>query len=125
LDEPGYCKVVGRIKDLIIRGGENISPKEIEDFLYGHPKIQEVQIFGVPDRRLGEIVAAWIKLKPDVECTVEEVQQYCRDNIAHHKVPQHVWFVAEIPMTVTGKPQKNLMRQTMVEKLGLQEDRAA
>ena len=125
LDEAGYLKVVGRVKDLIIRGGENISPKEIEDFLYGHPKIQEVQIFGVPDHRLGEIVAAWIKLKPDVECTVEEVVQYCRDNIAHHKVPQHVWFVAEIPMTVTGKPQKHVMRQTMVEKLGLQEDTAA
>jgi fatty-acyl-CoA synthase len=125
LDEAGYCKVVGRIKDLIIRGGENISPKEIEDFLYGHPKVQEVQIFGVPDQRLGEIVAAWIKLKPDMECTVEEVQQHCRDNIAHHKVPKHVWFVAEIPMTVTGKPQKNVMRKTMVEKLGLQEDRAA
>ena len=123
LDEAGYLKVVGRIKDLIIRGGENISPKEIEDFLYGHPKVQEVQIFGVPDQRLGEIVAAWIKLKPDEECTVEEVQHYCRD-IAHHKVPKHVWFVAEIPMTVTGKPQKHVMRQTMVEKLGLQEDRA-
>lgn len=122
LDEAGYCRVVGRIKDLIIRGGENISPKEIEEFLYGHPKIQQVQIFGVPDQRLGEIVASWIKLKPDVECTVGEVQQYCRDNIAHHKVPQHVWFVEEIPMTATGKPQKHVMRQAMVKKLGLQED---
>jgi fatty-acyl-CoA synthase len=125
LDELGYLKVVGRIKDVIIRAGENIAPKEIEDFLYGHPKIQEVQIFGVPDKRLGEIVAAWIKLKPDVECTVDEVLQYCRDKIAHYKVPQHVSFVAEMPMTVTGKPQKHVMRQTMVEKLGLQEDRTA
>ncbi|WP_247878005.1 AMP-binding protein [Azospirillum sp. TSO22-1] len=125
LDEAGYLKVVGRSKDLIIRGGENISPREIEDFLYQHPKIQEVQVFGVPDQRLGEIVAAWIKLKPDVECTVEEVQHYCRDNISHHKVPKHVCFVTEIPMTVTGKPQKHIMRKTMVEKLGLQEDRAA
>jgi len=125
LDEAGYLRVVGRIKDLIIRGGENISPKEIEEFLYGHPKIQEVQVFGLPDRRLGEIVAAWIKLKPGAWCTVEEVQQYCRENIAHYKAPQHVWFVTEIPMTVTGKAQKLIMRQTMVEKLGLQEDRAA
>lgn len=125
LDEAGYLKVVGRSKDLIIRGGENISPREIEDFLYQHPKIQEVQVFGVPDQRLGEIVAAWIKLKPDVECTVEEVQHYCRDNISHHKMPKHVCFVTEIPMTVTGKPQKHIMRKTMVEKLGLQEDRAA
>jgi len=125
LDEAGYLRVVGRIKDLIIRGGENISPKEIEEFLYGHPKIQEVQVFGLPDRRLGEIVAAWIKLKPGAWCTVEEVQQYCRENIAHYKAPQHVWFVTEIPMTVTGKAQKHIMRQTMVEKLGLQEDRAA
>ena len=125
LDEAGYLKVVGRIKDLIIRGGENISPKEIEEFLYKLPKIQEVQIFGVPDQRLGEIVAAWIKLKPGMECTVDEVVQHCRDNIAHHKVPAHVWFVDEIPMTVTGKPQKHIMRRTMVEKLGLQEGRAA
>jgi len=125
LDEAGYLNIVGRIKDLIIRGGENISPKEIEDFLYGHPKIQEVQIFGVPDQRLGEIVAAWIKLKSDVECAPEEVQQYCRDNIAHHKVPKHVWFVDEIPMTVTGKPQKNVMRQAMIDKLGLHEAETA
>jgi len=125
LDEAGYCNVVGRIKDLIIRGGENISPKEIEEFLYGHPSIQEAQIFGVPDQRLGEIVAAWIRLKPDVECTVDEVQQYCRDNIAHYKVPNHVLFVAEMPMTATGKPQKNLMRQAMIERLGLQEHATA
>jgi fatty-acyl-CoA synthase len=125
LDEAGYLNVVGRIKDLIIRGGENIPPKEIEDFLHAHPKIQEVQIFGVPDLRLGEIVAAWIKLKPDVECTVEEVVQHCRDNIAYYKVPHHVWFVEEIPMTVTGKPQKHLMRQAVIEKLGLEERRTA
>ncbi|KAA0595659.1 fatty-acyl-CoA synthase [Azospirillum lipoferum] len=125
LDEAGYLKVVGRSKDLIIRGGENISPREIEDFLYLHPKIQEVQVFGLPDQRLGEIVAAWIKLKPEMECTVEEVQHYCRDNISHHKVPKHVSFVTDIPMTVTGKPQKHIMRKMMVERLGLQDDRAA
>jgi fatty-acyl-CoA synthase len=125
LDEAGYLRVVGRSKDLIIRGGENISPREIEDFLYLHPKIQEVQVFGVPDQRLGEIVAAWIKLKPEVECSVEEVQHYCRDNISHHKVPKHVSFVTEIPMTVTGKPQKHIMRKMMVEMLGLQDERAA
>jgi fatty-acyl-CoA synthase len=122
LDEFGYCQVVGRIKDLIIRGGENISPKEIEDFLHGHPKVQDVQIFGVPDRRLGEIVVAWIKSKPDLECTADEIRLYCHDNISHHKVPTHIWFVEEIPMTVTGKPQKNLMRQAVIEKLGLRED---
>jgi len=125
IDEAGYCNIVGRIKDLIIRGGENISPKEIEEFLYTHPKIQEVQIFGIPDQRLGEIVAAWIKLKPDLECTVEEIVEHCRGNIAHYKVPQHVKFVEEIPMTVTGKPQKNVMRQRMIENLALEERRTA
>jgi fatty-acyl-CoA synthase len=119
LNEAGYCNIVGRVKDLIIRGGENISPREIEEFLYRHPKIQDAQIFGIPDRRLGEIVAAWIKLKPGMACTAEEVVQYCRDNIAHYKVPQHVRFVPEFPMTVTGKIQKFVMRQKTIEELGL------
>jgi len=124
-DAAGYCNIVGRVKDLIIRGGENISPREIEEFLYRHPKIQDAQIFGVPDRRYGEIVVAWIKLKPGAACAPEEVLQYCRDNIAHYKVPQHVRFVAEFPMTVTGKIQKFMMRQQMVEELRLREELTA
>ena len=103
LDEAGYCNIVGRVKDLIIRGGENISPREIEEFLFRHPKIQDVQVFGIPDRRFGEIVCAWIRLKPGQQCTAEEIRDFCREQIAHYKVPAHVRFVDEFPMTVTGQ----------------------
>src|SRR4029079_325343 len=114
IDEAGYCNIVGRVKDLIIRGGEKISPREIEEFLYRHPKIQDAQIFGLPDRRYGEIVAAWIKLRPSTTCVAEEIAQFCRENIAHYKVPQHIRFVDEFPMTVTGKIQKFMMRRQMM-----------
>ena len=87
LDDAGYCNIVGRVKDLIIRGGENISPREIEEFLYRHPKIQDVQVFGVPDRRYGEVVCAWIKLKAGERCDAEAIRTFCREQIAHFKVP--------------------------------------
>ena len=118
LDEHGYCRITGRIKDMIIRGGENIYPREIEEFLYGHPKIQDVQVIGVPDAKYGEEVCAWISLKPGETLEAEEVREFCRGRIAHYKVPRHIRFVTEFPMTVTGKIQKFLMRQAMERELG-------
>jgi fatty-acyl-CoA synthase len=125
LDDAGYCNIVGRVKDLIIRGGENVSPREIEEFLFRHAKIQDVQVFGVPDRRFGEIVCAWIRLKAGQQCTAEEVRDYCRDQIAHYKVPVHIRFVEQFPMTVTGKIQKFAMREAMIAELALVEERTA
>jgi fatty-acyl-CoA synthase len=125
VDDGGYCNIVGRIKDMIIRGGENVYPREVEEFLYRHPKIQDVQVFGVPDPRYGEEIAAWIKVRPGETLTAEEVVAFCRDQIAHYKVPRHISFVAEFPLTVTGKVQKYLMRQRMVAELGLAEARTA
>ncbi|MFL5281115.1 MAG: AMP-binding protein [Rhodopila sp.] len=118
MDEDGYCAIVGRIKDMVIRGGENIYPREIEEFLYRHPAIQDVQTFGVPDNRFGEELCAWIKLRPGETLTEEDVKAYCREQIAHYKVPRHVRFVDEFPMTVTGKMQKFIMRAKMIEELG-------
>jgi len=119
LDDQGYCKIVGRVKDLIIRGGENISPREIEEFLYRHPKVQEAQVFGIPDARYGEVVCAWIKLKPEEYCDAEAMRRFCAEQIAHYKVPQHICFVSEFPMTVTGKIQKFVMRERMIEELNV------
>jgi fatty-acyl-CoA synthase len=121
MDEEGYCKIVGRIKDMVIRGGENIYPREIEEFLYRHPKIQDVQVFGVPDQRYGEELCAWIKPRTGAYLTEEEVREFCRDQIAHYKVPRHIRFIDEFPMTVTGKMQKFIMRQQMVAELGVTE----
>ena len=118
MDEAGYLRIVGRIKDLVIRGGENVYPREVEEFLFRHPAIAQVQVFGVPDARYGEEVCAWVVLKPGATATTDEVRDFCRDQIAHYKVPRYVHFVDEIPMTVTGKAQKFLMRQAMVAKLG-------
>ena len=123
LDDQGYCKIVGRVKDLIIRGGENISPREIEEFLYRHPKVQEAQVFGIPDARYGEVVCAWIKLKPEEYCDAEAMRRFCAEQIAHYKVPQHIRFVSEFPMTVTGKIQTFVMRERMIEELGLKLER--
>jgi len=123
LDDQGYCQIVGRLKDLIIRGGENISSREIEEFLYRHPKIQEAQVFGIPDPRYGEVVCAWIILKTDELCDAEAVRDFCAEQIAHYKVPQHIRFVSEFPMTVTGKIQKFVMRERMIEELNLQIER--
>ncbi|MCW5852847.1 MAG: AMP-binding protein, partial [Anaerolineae bacterium] len=119
MDADGYVNIVGRIKDMIIRGGENVYPREVEEFLYTHPKIADVQVIGVPDERYGEEIMAWVKLRDGQTATVEEIRDFCRGQIAHYKVPRYVKFVDAFPMTVTGKVQKYLMRQTSVEELGL------
>jgi fatty-acyl-CoA synthase len=121
LDAQGYCNIVGRVKDMLIRGGENIYPAEIEDYLYRHPKVQMVQVFGVPDPRLGEEVCAWIELKPGQSATEEEIREFCRGQIAHYKIPRYIRFVTEMPMTVTGKAQKFKMREAMMQELGATE----
>ena len=118
LDEDGWLRITGRVKDMLIRGGENVYPREIEEFLYHHPKIQEVQVFGIPHSTLGEVVAAWVRLREGETATVDEIREFCKDRIAHYKIPKHVRFVSEFPMTVTGKIQKFKMRQTMIEELG-------
>ena len=119
LDEQGYCNIVGRVKDMVIRGGENVYPREVEEFLFRHPKVAAVQVFGVPDTRYGEELCAWIITRPGVACTEDEVRAFCRDQIAHYKVPRYIRFVDELPVTVTGKPQKFLMRDAMMRELGL------
>jgi fatty-acyl-CoA synthase len=119
LDEEGYCNIVGRLKDMVIRGGENVYPREIEEFLYRHAKVEAAQVFGVPDPKYGEELCAWIKLKPGETAGVEEIHAFCRDQIAHYKIPRYVRFVDAFPLTVTGKVQKFLMRQRMMEELGL------
>ena len=119
VDPQGFGNIVGRIKDLIIRGGENVSPREVEDYLYRHPEIQDVQVFGVADARYGEEVCAWIKLREGSRLTADAVRAFCSGQIAHQKVPRYVEFVGDFPMTVTGKMQKYVMRETMERKLGL------
>jgi fatty-acyl-CoA synthase len=111
MDANGYFRITGRAKDMIIRGGENIYPREVEEFLYQHPKIADVQVVGLPDERLGEIVACWIKLKAGEDCTCEEVRSFCYDKIAHFKIPHVIRFVESFPMTVTGKIQKFKIRE--------------
>ena len=119
IDAEGYCNIVGRIKDMVIRGGENVYPREIEEFLYRHPKIQDVQVIGIPDPRYGEELCAWVRLRDGESATVEEIRAFCRGQIAHYKVPRYVKFVDGFPMTVTGKIQKFLMRQQMIDELSL------
>jgi fatty-acyl-CoA synthase len=113
VDADGYCRIVGRIKDMIIRGGENVYPREIEEFLYRHDKILDVQVIGVPDPKYGEEVCAWVRLRDGETMTADELQAFCRGQIAHYKVPRYVRFVDEFPMTITGKIQKFLMREAM------------
>ncbi|WP_243040057.1 AMP-binding protein [Dyella sedimenti] len=117
IDEAGYCTIVGRLKDMIIRGGENVYPREVEEFLYTHPKVQDVQVFGVPDAKFGEQVCAWVRLREGCEASEAEIQDYCRHHLAYFKVPHYVRFVDAFPMTVTGKVQKYLMRETMAGEL--------
>ncbi len=117
LDEEGYCSITGRLTDMIIRGGENIHPREIEEFLFRHPKVSVVQVFGVPDAKYGEAVCAWVIVRPGTELSEEELRDHCRDRIAHFKVPKHFRFVDEMPMTITGKPQKFVMRNRMIKEL--------
>ena len=119
MDEDGYVKITGRTKDMIIRGGENIYPREIEEFLYTHPEISDVQVYGVPDEKYGEQVAAAIILKSDASLTEEDVKEHCRENIARHKVPRYVDFVEEYPMTASGKIQKFKLREATVERHNL------
>jgi fatty-acyl-CoA synthase len=120
MDEEGYINIVGRIKDMVIRGGENVYPREIEEFLYTHPKVSDVQVIGVPDPKYGEEIAAWIKLKPGQQATPDEIRDYCKGQIAHYKIPRYVMFVDSFPMTVTGKIQKFLMREQSIKDLRLE-----
>jgi fatty-acyl-CoA synthase len=117
IDNDGYCRIVGRIKDMVIRGGENIYPREIEEFLYGHPDIQDVQVVGVPDAKYGEEICAWIVLRRGAVPDEDGVRAFCRARIAHYKIPRYVKFVDSFPSTVTGKVQKFAMRQAMIEEL--------
>jgi len=125
IDEDGYCNIVGRIKDMVIRGGENVYPREIEEFLFRHPKVEAVQVVGLPDLKYGEELCAWVKLKPDVDVTAEEIQNFCKGQIAHYKIPRYVKFVDSFPMTVTGKVQKFVMREEMIKELGLSQQKTA
>ncbi|PQV53770.1 fatty-acyl-CoA synthase [Defluviimonas denitrificans] len=117
LDAEGFCSIVGRVKDMIIRGGENIYPREIEEFLIRHPDVSDVQVFGIPDKTFGEQVCAWIVARPGSSIAPEALRDYCKGQIAHFKVPHHVRIVTDLPMTATGKPQKFVMRDRMVEML--------
>jgi fatty-acyl-CoA synthase len=121
MDEDGYLRIVGRIKDMVIRGGENVYPREIEEFLYGHPDIADVQVIGVPDARFGEELMAWIVPRGGVAIDQDAVAEFCRGRIAHYKVPRYVAVVDEFPMTVTGKVQKYKLRELAIEQLGLEE----
>ena len=125
LDAEGYCNIVGRIKDMVIRGGENLYPREIEEFLYRHPKIQDVQIVGVPDQKYGEELCAWIVLREGEKISEEEVRTFCQGQIAHYKIPRYIRFVDEFPMTITGKIQKFRIREQMKRELGLHETHTA
>ena len=125
IDNEGYCNIVGRIKDLVIRGGENLYPREIEEFLYRHPKIQDVQVFGVADDRYGEELCAWVRIRAGETLTADEVRAFCQGQIAHNKIPRYVEFVEEFPMTVTGKIQKFIMRDAVESRLGLKAAKTA
>jgi fatty-acyl-CoA synthase len=125
MDSEGYVNIVGRLKDMVIRGGENVYPREIEEFLYRHPKVQDVQVIGVPDPRYGEEICAWIKLRDGQSATPEEIREFCKGQIAHYKIPRYIEFVAEFPMTITGKIQKFVMREQTIQKMGLKEQKTA
>jgi len=125
IDEDGYGNIVGRLKDMVIRGGENVYPREVEEFLFRHPKIEDVQVVGVPDAKFGEELCAWIKLRSGTDADAEEITAFCRGQIAHYKIPRYIRFVDGFPMTVTGKIQKFVIRQAMIEELGLAETKTA
>ena len=120
MDEAGYLNIVGRIKDMIIRGGENVYPREIEEFLYSHPAVEDVQVIGVPDAKYGEEICAWVKLRPGQQLTEQELREFCTGQIAHFKIPRYLRITTEFPMTVTGKVQKFKMRDTSITELGLE-----
>jgi fatty-acyl-CoA synthase len=119
MDADGYANIVGRIKDMVIRGGENVYPREIEEFLFRNPKVEDVQIVGVPDEKYGEEICAWIKLRSGEVCDEAEIHAFCQGQIAHYKIPRYVRFVDGFPMTVTGKIQKFELREAMICELGL------
>jgi len=125
IDEQGYCNIVGRVKDLIIRGGENVYPREIEDFLYGHPAVLDVAVVGVPDAKYGEAVCACIRLRGGMSATEEDIVEFCREQIAHYKVPRYVRFVESFPLTISGKVQKYLIREQLRAELGLADEEHA
>jgi fatty-acyl-CoA synthase len=125
IDAQGYGNITGRLKDMVIRGGENIYPREVEEFLYRHAKVQAVQVCGVPDIKFGEELCAWIQLKAGVGATEEEIREFCRGQIAHYKIPRYIRFVTDFPMTITGKVQKFAMREYMVKELRLSEQKTA
>ncbi len=125
IDAEGYCNIVGRIKDMVIRGGENVYPREIEEFLFKHPKIEDVAVVGVPDARFGEEICAWVRLKHGETSSAEEIRAFCKDQIAHYKIPRYVKFVDAFPMTVTGKIQKFEIRKAMIDELNLAEQKTA
>ena len=119
IDDHGYCNIVGRIKDMVIRGGENIYPREVEEFLFQHPKIHAVACFGVPDQAFGEVLCAWIQLRAGMESSEDEIKSFCANKIAHYKVPRYVRFVDAFPLTATGKVKKFVMRERMIQELDL------
>jgi fatty-acyl-CoA synthase len=120
MDEDGYVQITGRIKDMVIRGGENIYPREVEEFLYSHPDIEDVQVVGVPDEKYGEELCAWLRMRPGAEpLDADAVRAYASGRLAHYKVPRYVMVVEEFPMTVTGKVRKVEMREVSAERLGL------
>jgi fatty-acyl-CoA synthase len=125
LDENGYCSIVGRLKDMVIRGGENVYPREVEEFMHRHPDVQDVQVVGVPDPQYGEEICAWIQLREGASADAEAIREFCRGQIAHFKIPRHLRFVDEFPMTVTGKVQKFAIRDQMMAELGLREEETA
>jgi len=125
MDADGYVNIVGRLKDMVIRGGENVYPREIEEFLYRHPKVRDVQVVGVPDARYGEELCACIVLREGQQASVEEIKEFCVGQIAHYKVPRYIKFVEDFPMTITGKIQKYLMRKQLAEEFGLSEQKTA
>jgi fatty-acyl-CoA synthase len=117
MDADGYLEITGRLKEMIIRGGENIYPREIEDLIFTHPKVAEVAVFGIPDEYFGEEIMAWIELHSGEKATEDEIREFLKEKIAHFKVPKHIRFVDEFPMTVTGKLQKFRMRDIAVERM--------
>jgi fatty-acyl-CoA synthase len=124
MDDEGYVNIVGRSKDMVIRGGENVYPREVEEFLYGHPGIADVQVIGVPDTRYGEELMAWIIPRGDASLDADAVREFCQGRIAHYKIPRYVKLVDAFPMTVTGKVQKFKMRDQAIDELGLADSAA-
>lgn len=121
IDDEGYCRIVGRLKDMLIRGGENIFPREIEEYLFQHPQVEEAEVIGVPDARYGEEICAWIKLREGESATEQDIREFCREKIAHFKIPRYIFFVDDFPMTITGKVQKFKMREQTIKMLGLRQ----